>query len=233
MICLNAFIQIRKMSLAAKCFKLATLNLLLFTLSGCDEIGELIDSNKDPVIDRLYALSDNLSPTDTTTILVEAHDPDDDGLSFKWSTEDGWLSSSSGQKVLWTAPGVGGNFQITVKVTDENNGKSDASLTLTVLAIQKPTVKIVQPEFGSHIPGLGTINIEAIAGHPNGVKEVLFFVDDILLGRDNTSPYIMPWHIEGKSGESNILVQAFGAGAIPGEPGVDSVIVSVEGVTRL
>lgn len=221
------------MSSTKICFTIFVLMVLLFVFIGCEEIEGLLNTNKPPVIDRMFALNDNLSPTDTTSIVVEAHDPEEESLSYKWSTEDGLLSSTSGQRVVWTAPATGGNFRVTVKVTDISKGKSEASVTLSVLASENPTVKIIQPENRSHIPGLGSINIEAIAGHPNGIREVVFFVDQAMLGRDNTAPYVMPWQIEGKSGESIIVVQAFRAGPNGGEPGVDSVKVSIEGVTRL
>lgn len=219
--------------LKKKSLHILALNLLLFSLNGCEEIGELIRTNKNPNIDSLFALRETLTPTDTTTIIVEAHDPEGESLSFEWGAEQGLLSSTSGQKVLWTAPAFGGSVRISVKVTDESKGKAEAFLMLSVLASEKPTVKITHPENDSHIPGLGAINIEAVAGHPNGIREVLFFVDGMLLGRDDSPPYALPWQIEGKSGESEILAQAFRAGTDPGEPGIDSVLVTIEGATRL
>jgi hypothetical protein len=83
--------------------------LLLFAaafLMSCEELASLIQ-NKPPIIDRLIAIRDRLSPTDTTTVLIEAHDPEGGALSYEWSKEGGTLSSTSGRHVVWTAPAAG------------------------------------------------------------------------------------------------------------------------------
>ncbi|MDZ7290525.1 MAG: Ig-like domain-containing protein [candidate division KSB1 bacterium] len=206
--------------------------IALSSLLGCEELGNLVQPNKAPIIDRVYAVRNQLSPTDTTTVIVEARDPEGGVLSYEWSAEKGTLASTTGRSVLWTAPAAGGNYQISVKVRDEKKGETQGSITLTVLAIEKPTVKIIYPTNGAFIPGLGTIIIEVLASHPNGIQRVEFQVGANFLGMDNSPPYQQPWSVEGLSGPATIIARAYRAGT-PGEPGVDSVRVSVEGVTRL
>jgi hypothetical protein len=200
-------------------------------MSSCEELSSLIPTNKPPAIDRVFALRDHLAPADTTTVIVEARDPEGGALSYEWSKDGGTLSSTSGRHVLWTAPAAG-NYKISVKVRDEKNGETQGQVTITVLGSEKPTAKIVQPANGAYIPGLGIVVIEALASHPNGIQRVEFQIGAKILGSDNSPPYQQPWQVEGLSGPATIIVRAFRAGAT-GEPGIDSVRVSVEGVTRL
>jgi hypothetical protein len=206
--------------------------LVLGSLLGCRELEKLIQPNQPPSIERVFALRHQLSPADTTTVIVDARDPEGDALSYEWSAEKGALSSTVGRYVRWTAPNAGGNYKIAVKVRDDKRGETQGQVTLTVLAIEKPAVKIIQPLNGAFIPGLGDFTIAAAADHPNGIKSVDFQVGATILGSDNTLPYQLQWRVDGLSGPATVIVRAFRAGT-PGEPGIDSVRVSIEGVTRL
>lgn len=199
---------------------------------GCEELGKLIETNQPPVVDQVIALRSSLFPADTTTVKVEAHDPEGGTLSFAWSAAAGTLSSTTGSHVRWTAPAVAGNYKISVKARDDKNDETEGSITLTVIAVEQPTVEILQPKQNAFIPGIGVIVIEALASHPNGIERVEFRVGANLLGIDNSPPYQQPWRVEGLSGPATIIISAYRA-LTPGAPGVDSVHVSVEGVTRL
>ncbi|MDZ7269589.1 MAG: Ig-like domain-containing protein [candidate division KSB1 bacterium] len=201
-------------------------------LGGCKELGELIDSNQAPVIDRLVALREALAPADTTTIKVEAHDPEGGTLAISWNAAAGMLSSTTGSSVRWTAPAAAGAYRITVKVRDDKEAEAEGAVTVTVVAVERPLVKIVRPLSEAFLPGLGTVVIEALASHPNGIERVEFRVGSTLLGVDNSPPYQQPWRVEGLSGPARLFASAFRA-LTPGEPGVDSVQVSIEGATRL
>jgi hypothetical protein len=201
-------------------------------LTGCEELSKLVQPNQPPIVDRVFALRDRLFPADTTTVQVQARDPENASLSYRWSAEGGTLSSTTGPQVIWTAPAVAGNYKVSVKVRDDKQDETEGAVTITVIAVERPTVKIIQPENGAFIPGLGVMIIEAVASHPNGIQRVEFRVGSNMLGVDNSPPYQQPWRVEGLSGPATIIATAFRAGT-PGEPGVDSVRVSVEGVTRL
>lgn len=216
-----------------KRFGIFSLGLIVLSgLLGCEDLGKLIQPNKPPVIDRVYALRNQFSPTDTTTVIVEAHDPEGGSLSYEWSAAGGALSSTSGRFVHWTAPNTAGNYKISVTVRDEKRDETPGHVTLTILASEKPTAKIVEPAPDAFIPGLGVTVIEALANHPNGIQRVEFQVGAQSLGSDNTPPYEQAWSVDGLSGPATIIVRAYRAGA-SGEPGIDSVRVSIEGVTRL
>lgn len=213
--------------------KLAVTALIALTaLTGCEELEKLIDPNQAPAIDRVFALRNQLFPSDTTTIQVDARDPEGNALTYAWSAPAGTLSSTTGRLVLWTAPALAGDYRISVKVRDDMNGETEGSVTLSVIAFERPTVKITTPANGTFIPGLDEVTIAAEASHPNGIAHVEFRVGQNLLGEDNSPPYQWSWPVEGLSGPATIFVRAFRA-VTPGEPGVDSVRVSIEGVTRL
>jgi hypothetical protein len=201
-------------------------------LMSCEELGSLINANKPPAIDRVFALRDHLLPTDTTTVIIEARDPEGGALSYEWSTDGGTLSSTSGRHVIWTAPNIGGSYKISVKARDDKRGETQGQVTIIVLEEEKPTVKIVEPTDGAFIPGLGFFDIKALASHRNGIQRVEFQVGTKILGIDTSLPYQHSWQVEGLSGPATIIVRAYRAGAA-GEPGIDSVRVSVEGVTQL
>jgi hypothetical protein len=201
-------------------------------LPGCEELGKLVQPNEPPVVDRLFAWRDRLLPADTTTVKVEARDPEGGVLSYEWSAEPQTLSSTTGPQVIWTAPFTAGNHKISVKVKDDKGKETEASITLAVISLERPTVKITKPANGEFIPGVGTITIEAIATHLNGIQRVEFRVGNNMLGVDNFPPYQQSWRVEGLFGPATVIATAFRAGT-PGEPGVDSVRVSIEGVTRL
>lgn len=211
--------------------------ILLLIAAGCmiscEELSSLIPTNKPPAIDRILALRDRLAPADTTTVIVEARDPEGGALSYEWSKEGGTLSSTSGRHVLWTAPAAG-NYKIFVKVRDDKRGETQGQVTITVLGSERPTVKILQPSDGAYIPGLGVFVIEALASHPNGIQRVDFQIgtNTNSVGGATSTLYQYPWPVEGLSEPATIIVRAFRAGAT-GEPGIDSVRVNIEGATRL
>jgi len=207
-------------------------------LAGCESLGKLFPpSNRDPIIDAVFAARTQLAPNDTTIVHARAHDPDNDALSYEWSVLRGSLSTTTGSRVVWTAPALAGSFAIKVKVRDGRGGDADAEATVAVLSSGPPTVQIIKPAAGEYIPGIGVITIEAIASHPNGIREVQFsvkFHNDTsfrFLGAANLPPFQVTWQVEGLSGPVWIFATAFRAGA-GGTPGVDSIRVNVEGVTR-
>ena len=88
--------------------------------------------NQPPIITSLAAEKDRLRVWNTTTIECIATDPDGDRLRFIWAATGGKVQGT-GREVGWTAPGVVGDYKITVKVTDGKGGEAEASLDLNVL----------------------------------------------------------------------------------------------------
>jgi len=61
-----------------------------------------------------------------------ASDPDGDRLSYAWSADGGELWGE-GSVVTWTAPSNGGDFAVTVTVTDTTGGVATESKAFTVV----------------------------------------------------------------------------------------------------
>lgn len=201
-------------------------------VASCGNLDTLLEERDDPpIIDRVFALRNQVSPNDTTTVAGEARDPQGEALAYDWSAQSGTLSSTTGQRVLWTAPATAGNYNVRLKVRNARNKQTEASVTIAVIASEAPTVKIIKPANGEYISGVGTAVVEAIASHPNGIREVQFWIGNQPLGTDDTSPYQMAWRVDGLSGPASIIARAFRPGA-GGVPGIDSIKVYVEGVTR-
>lgn len=87
--------------------------------------------NRPPVIESLVAEKTKILKGKSCDIVCDASDPDDDGLSYAWSTEDGSISGR-GASVTWTAPPRRGNFTIMVTVSDGLDGIASREVFITV-----------------------------------------------------------------------------------------------------
>jgi len=68
----------------------------------------------------------------TKTIHCNAEDPDGDKLSYLWRATGGKITGE-GSTVVWTSPGVNGDYTITVVVSDGRGGEAEGSITFKVL----------------------------------------------------------------------------------------------------
>jgi hypothetical protein len=83
-----------------------------------------------PVIDSLLVSSTAITPGETVTAKVTAHDPDGDALTFAWSASpatDGF-SAPSAATTTWTAPASDGDVTVTITVKDSHGAASSASV---------------------------------------------------------------------------------------------------------
>lgn len=69
----------------------------------------------------------------TVTIECIAEDPDGDELSYFWPRPTGGKIQGEGAKVGWTAPGVPGDYTVTVIVSDGRGDEAEASMQFDVL----------------------------------------------------------------------------------------------------
>ena len=91
-----------------------------------------VGPNRPPVIESLVAGKTCLHTGASCNIVCTASDPNNDALSYAWSTERGSISGS-GSKVKWTAPASEGKFIIMVTVSDGRGG----------ITIQEVLIKVV------------------------------------------------------------------------------------------
>jgi len=204
--------------------------IALFLLTGllaCDKL-----MNKSPIINGVHAIRTELGSSDTTTVWVDAEDPDGDILSYTWGSDNyGSFSSTIGKSVVWMAPQLSGVYTLSVTVRDEDGAEVRNHVKITVIGEETPIVQITEPKNNAVIPGLGIFEIRAIAEHRLGIGKVDFYIDDELKGTDTQAPYSCSWTLNGISGEKKITVRAYRFGDQT-NPGTDSVRVTIEGVSE-
>jgi len=88
--------------------------------------------NYPPIIESLTAKPSPVREGKTSTIECVASDPDEDELSYLWSTTRGNISGE-GATVIWTAPNVCGTYIITVTVADGRGGEVSEELEVEVI----------------------------------------------------------------------------------------------------
>lgn len=206
------------------------LSAVLVFLLYCGVVEKL--ANKDPIINSVTANPVQIGTLDTTTLRVEAEDPDEDKLAYRWtSNSKGQFISATGEEVKWIAPDYSDRFRLAVEVKDENGGKATGEIYVNVRGDESPIVTIIQPVENEIIPGLGLypIKVEVVFGWP--IERVDFFIDSsTLLFSDEQKPYeFNEWDVTGMSGEKVIKAVAYESGN-ENNFGADSVHVSFEGI---
>ena len=81
------------------------------------------------IITSLEAEADWTAPLDSLQVTCTASSPDGGELNYEWSTTGGNIAGT-GPEVIWTAPEEVGMYDITVVVTDSQDGKDTASIAL-------------------------------------------------------------------------------------------------------
>jgi hypothetical protein len=173
-----------------------------------------VGANRPPTITSLVADADWTTPSSSLQVTCTASDPDDDELSYEWSTTGGDISGT-GNAVNWTAPEEAGIYDITV-VVDDGQGSNDAgSVTLiaatgTLPIIQNLIVTAEEPKY------LKT----STAGY-KVAKTKEYYIECRVSG---TGELVYNWSCDGgeMSGEGSIITWT-----APNPPGSVDVVVTV------
>jgi len=115
-----------------------------------DRGGEFMDyviievrANRPPTIDSLVADTAWTLRPGSIQVTCDASDPDEDKLSYEWSTDGGDISGT-GAVVNWIAPQEVGTYNITVVVTD-GHGRSDTrKLCTSVVTGEPPNIEALR-----------------------------------------------------------------------------------------
>jgi hypothetical protein len=91
-----------------------------------------------PKIASLTADAVWTTPSDSLQVTCSASDPDDDELSYEWSTSGGNITGT-GPEAVWTAPEEVGVYQVTVVVTDAF-GQEDTTLMSLSVSLGTPPI---------------------------------------------------------------------------------------------
>lgn len=89
--------------------------------------------NQPPAITSLTANPTTVTPGGSSTITVSASDPENDPLTYTWTSTGGGLSPTTGPgPVTWSAPRSPGIYTVTVSVTDSKPGHSLVSRSVNI-----------------------------------------------------------------------------------------------------
>ena len=95
--------------------------IIIIIFIGCnkDEEGPNNSQNSPPEIQSVTASPSTVGISGTTNLTCVATDPDQDELTYSWSSQLGsFPSGTSGSSVQWQAPSTSGNYSIAVIVSD-------------------------------------------------------------------------------------------------------------------
>lgn len=119
---------------------------------GTASITITVADNHAPVIEDLVITADHkflkkekddgylVGKDKTYNISCQAGDEDDDDLAYIWSCDKGEISGTDA-KVIWKAPNVDGSFNITVTVSDGQNGVATQDIRVKVVRCSPCTFK--------------------------------------------------------------------------------------------
>ena len=106
-------------------------------------------ANQPPQISSLVANPSGILYGGSTTITCIATDPDGDAVRYSWSSSEGTITGV-GNKVTWITPNKGGNFSITVLVSDGKGGETRGNVIVTVSTTEKTvTLNPIAEETGT------------------------------------------------------------------------------------
>jgi len=109
-------------------------------------VGEPGSFNNPPAIESVRALKPDLVVNDSTLIICSAADPDNDPITYRWSSDFGRFSGG-GQQIMWTSPDSIGEYTINVTVSDD---KALSAYGFTRINVVPDTVIYYQTDFSSN-----------------------------------------------------------------------------------
>jgi outer membrane protein OmpA-like peptidoglycan-associated protein len=111
---------------------------------------------------------DQVVAGDSARVQAQASDPDNDPLTYTWSTNGGTLDGS-GPEVRWSSAGIPpGKYSVTVKVDDGHGGTANSTADVTVVPRpnRPPTIAECAANPASVTPGQ-PVRISATASDPD------------------------------------------------------------------
>ncbi len=123
-------------------------------------------ANQPPVISGFEADPEVVERQGTSTLTVDASDPDGEALSYDWSTDNSdWLLSESGETAELTAPDApASSITVTVEVDDGYGGSATSEVTVSTVANQAPVISdlSIDPEDWVEQDGTAMATVTAV-----------------------------------------------------------------------
>ena len=112
--------------------KCITILLIALAITACSSPSiSTSKPNRSPVIESISYAKDSMAMADNE-IGCRASDPDGDNLLYEWSADGGQITVT-GPNALWIAPGVMGNYIVSVMVKDGKGGEAIEKVDIRVL----------------------------------------------------------------------------------------------------
>ncbi len=212
-----------------KSFILTICVLVFLTILGCSS--DIFEIVKSPEIESMTLSAYEVDPGDSVRITLKVKNTDS-VLHYNWSANGGdFIPPTDQAEVFWKAPREGGQYRITVKVSNEKKSTTK-SQNVTVRSYTEPIVEILVPQNGDYLIQYSEIKIQVFAQHNNGINHLNFFIDDTLKTTVNghiiSSEYEFPYQCSESPGEKEMKIEAFAN--ITGTVGRDSIQVVIEGI---
>ena len=97
-------------------------------------------ANRPPTVEAMCDPCE-VAPGETSTVTVNANDPDGDPLTYRWAAPTGTLSPSDQMTSTWTAPSADGPVPVTVTVDDGRGGTASDTTTIRVVSPPPPPAR--------------------------------------------------------------------------------------------
>jgi hypothetical protein len=203
--------------------------IVLITVIGCSS--DLFEINRAPEIVSMNFSAYEVDPGDTVQIILDIKDTDE-VLHYSWSANGGsFIPPTDRSEVEWKAPLEGGQYRITVKVSNDKKSTTKHQ-NVTVRSYTKPLVEILAPQNGEYLVQYSDVVVQAFAQHNNGIHHLNFFIDDTLKQTINghviSSEYEFVYPLSVSPGEKEMKIEAFAN--ITEAVGRDSIQITIEGI---
>ncbi len=226
-------------------FHFVRIGLLALLISGCEKLGNSLSASR-PVIDRAYSARSAVVVGDTTHVIVEARDLNDEDLDYVWSVDagNGTLEGAVDQPVtVWRAPVNAGLYQVSIRVVNESGKNRSATIDIQAVLNEIPIVSITSPANGQYIASnQGTVLIQTQTTAANGLDSIKCLVGSVAIGQlfpggstSVTNPF--PWDVTALAGNQLITVRAWSKKTdmtvVSGEASIQVSIEPVVGKARI
>ena len=185
-----------------------------------------------PIILSVECSAYEVDPGDTVEVSATLMNPADPGLDYQWTADGGtFLPPVNQSEVQWKAPAVGGVYQISLTVANNDKVSESYSQTVTVRSFAAPYVEILTPVDNAVFLQYSQLDVMVHANHQNGIEAVSLYVDDTFVSRLNgtaSEEYHFIFQVNEPAGVHILRVEAMAK--TTGVIGSDQVAIRVEGV---
>jgi beta propeller repeat protein len=164
--------------------------------------------NTPPVLTDLTAVPDSVEAGGEVTIIVQAHDDDNDKLTYRFTTTGGTITEVEDNKATWEAPDSVGNFNISAYASDSEVFSNTMTVSVSVYKNHPPEILniTVDPET---VKTDRATTITVSASDPDGDKLVYEYIisKGEITGYDSQFDNKVTWTAPGDEGEYQVIVK--------------------------